>query len=79
VSLSAELRVEVLQEQTLLMLQEYVNAKSPLHKIRFGKLLLLFSTLKTVSTVDLEELFFKQTVGEISIQKLISDLVKSNF
>lgn len=71
--------MELLQDQTMIMLQEYCFAKSPLNKIRFGKLLLIFPQLKTISSYDLEELFFKQTVGEVSIQKLITDLVKSTF
>ena len=63
----------------MLMLQEYCYAKTPMNKVRFGKLLLTFPHLKTITCNDLEELFFKQTVGEVSIRKLISDLVKSAF
>ena len=72
------LQVEILQDQTHLMLQEYCMTKQPPNKIRFGKLLLLLACIRRVSGTTLKELFFKQTVGDVPIERLISDMFKAN-
>lgn len=109
-SLRHTLQVEVLQDQTHLMLQEYcahISSKdyekeipknnstlhsssptppsssesitgrdnpSPSSKARFGKLLLILPSLNSISPRALETLFFRKTVGNIKVEKVIADL-----
>ena len=108
-SLRHTLQIEILQDQTHLMLQEYcahVSSKqnesdsdfsgtlSPHHhfhsshstsssssntinsnsKARFGKLLLILPSLNSISPRTIEALFFRKTVGNIKVEKVIADL-----
>ena len=108
-SLRHTLQVEILQDQTHLMLQEYcahVSSKecdndanfstpsNPLtlspaatstgtpngdnlssnQKARFGKLLLILPSLNSISPRTIETLFFRKTVGNIKVEKVIADL-----
>lgn len=76
-TLRENIQVEVLQDQTHVMLQEYCIGRTPPNKIRFGKLLLLLPLIRRISGKILEELFFKQTVGDIPIERLLSDMFKN--
>lgn len=94
--LRQSLQVEVLQDQTHLMLQEYCQTKcspsqmtltsvgppptsstSNASKVRFGRLLLLLPLIHSVSAKSLELLFFKKTVGNIAVERVIADLFQS--
>jgi hypothetical protein len=77
VKLREQVQVEILQDQTHVMLQEYCTGKSPPSKIRFGKLLLILPLIRRINGNILEELFFKQTIGEIPIERLLCDMFKS--
>ena len=82
--LSQQAQIEMLQDQSHLMLQEYCqnNCKpgsvgggiTGLSKIRFGKLLLVLPRLSAICGKAIETLFFKKTVGNIPIEKIVSDL-----
>lgn len=67
----------MLQDQTHVMLHEYCNQKQSVHKARFGKLLLALPAVQNVSRRGLEELLFRQTVGDVSIDRLLGDLAKA--
>ena len=55
--------------------QEYCLAKPPTaNKVRFGRLLLLLPSIYKYSQRSLETLFFKRTLGNISVERLIVDL-----
>ncbi|XP_012281238.1 nuclear receptor subfamily 2 group E member 1 [Orussus abietinus] len=45
--------------------------------LRFGKLLLLLPSLRSVSTHAIEDLFFRRTIGVIPIERIICDMYKS--
>ncbi|XP_063974658.1 nuclear receptor subfamily 2 group E member 1 [Diachasmimorpha longicaudata] len=45
--------------------------------LRFGKLLLLLPTLRSVSAHAIEELFFRRTIGIIPIERIICDMYKT--
>ncbi|XP_015116202.1 nuclear receptor subfamily 2 group E member 1 [Diachasma alloeum] len=45
--------------------------------LRFGKLLLLLPTLRSVSAHAIEELFFRRTIGIIPIERIICDMYKA--
>ncbi|XP_035709277.1 orphan steroid hormone receptor 2 isoform X2 [Folsomia candida] len=75
--LREQLQIELLQDQTHVMLQEYCAGKNPPSKIRFGKLLLILPLIRRIGGKVLEELFFKQTIGDIPIERLLCDMFKS--
>ncbi|XP_037085000.1 photoreceptor-specific nuclear receptor-like [Pollicipes pollicipes] len=66
--------IEILQDQTHLMLYEYVFSQKMAAKARFGRLLLLLSSLRTVSGTFLQEVFFKRALGGVPISQLLADL-----
>lgn len=70
--------VELLQDQTHVMLHEYCAQRSHIGTTsprgRFGKLLLALPAVQAVSRTGLEELLFRQTVGDVTIDRLLQDL-----
>lgn len=50
----------------------------PTQPCRFGKLLLLLPALRSVSPSTIEEVFFKKTIGNVPITRLLSDMYKSS-
>lgn len=85
--------MELLQDQTHLMLQEYCQSKaasSPgvqmgsssaaaaASKVRFGRLLLLLPGLNSIFASSVEALFFRKTVGNIAVEKVIGDLFQGH-
>ncbi|XP_023216916.1 nuclear receptor subfamily 2 group E member 1-like [Centruroides sculpturatus] len=71
------LQIELLQDQTQLMLHEYVLTKQPPSKVRFGKLLLLLSITKKLNSQVIEEMFFAKTIGNIPIERLLCDMFQT--
>lgn len=69
--------IEALQDQAQLTLNKYINMEYPNQPLRFGRLLLLLPLLKSVSPVTIENLFFRRTIGQIPIEKIICDMYKS--
>ncbi|RZB40586.1 nuclear receptor subfamily 2 group E member 1-like [Asbolus verrucosus] len=69
--------VELLQDQTHVMLHEYCSQRQSSHKGRFGKLLLTLPAVQAVTRRGLEELIFRQTVGDVAIDRLLTDLAKA--
>lgn len=70
--------VASLQDQAQMTLSKYIQTSYPSQPFRFGKLLLLLPTLKSVSGNTIEELFFRKTIGSIPIERLLIDMFKSN-
>ncbi|XP_054713861.1 nuclear receptor subfamily 2 group E member 1-like [Uloborus diversus] len=71
------LQVELLQDQTQLMLHEYVLTKQPPSKVRFGKLLLILSLARKVHSSVVEEVFFRKTIGSVPIERLLCDMFQA--
>ncbi|KAK9878452.1 hypothetical protein WA026_022092 [Henosepilachna vigintioctopunctata] len=69
--------IELLQDQTHIMLHEYCNQRHNVNKGRFGKLLLTLPAVQSVTKRGLEELLFRQTVGDVAIDRLLVDLAKN--
>ena len=65
--------IESMQDQAQNMLAQHVSKYSP---NRFGKLLLVLPMLKNIDTSTTERVYFSQTVGNSSIDKLLVDLLK---
>lgn len=69
--------IEALQDQAQLTLSKYISMAYPSQPLRFGRLLLLLPLLKAVSPSTIENLFFRKTIGNIPIEKIICDMYKS--
>ncbi|XP_035210362.1 nuclear receptor subfamily 2 group E member 1-like [Stegodyphus dumicola] len=69
--------VSSIQDQTNISLSNYIQRTYPLDPSRFGRLLLLLPLLRDVSSNTIEELFFRKTIGAITIERLLSDMYKS--
>ena len=66
--------IENLQDQAQMMLAQHL---SNTNSNRFGKLLLVLPLLKNVGAGKIEKLYFSQTIGNFSIEKLLTDLIKN--
>lgn len=66
--------VEMLQDQAQCILSDYVRTRYPRQPTRFGRLLLLVPSLRSVRQVTVEQLFFRETIGEIPITRLLGDM-----
>ncbi|XP_054273340.1 photoreceptor-specific nuclear receptor-like [Macrosteles quadrilineatus] len=66
--------IELLQDQTHVMLHEYCSVQ---HKARFGRLLLSLLLVSSVSRQSLQELFFRQALGNVPVERLLKDIQPS--
>ncbi|KAF6208428.1 hypothetical protein GE061_016884 [Apolygus lucorum] len=66
--------VEMLQDQAQCILNDYVRGKHPRQPTRFGRLLLMIPGLRSVRQSTVERLFFRETIGDIPIQRLLGDM-----
>ncbi|XP_044531339.1 nuclear receptor subfamily 2 group E member 1 [Gracilinanus agilis] len=55
-----------------------LHFRYPTQPCRFGKLLLLLPALRSISPSTIEEVFFKKTIGNVPITRLLSDMYKSS-
>ncbi|ESO81982.1 hypothetical protein LOTGIDRAFT_135497, partial [Lottia gigantea] len=70
--------VENLQEQAHLMLTEHIQLQYPRQMVRFGRLLMLVSKLQTLKPSFIERVFFRTIVGNISIEKLVGNILQGD-
>ncbi|KAL5232919.1 hypothetical protein ACI65C_000329 [Semiaphis heraclei] len=66
--------VEMLQDQAQCILGDYVRGRYSRQPTRFGRLLLMLPNLRAVRQATIERLFFKETIGDIPIQRLLGDM-----
>lgn len=67
----------MLQDQTHVMLHDYCVSQDS-HKARFGKLLMLLPSVNTLSKEIIEKLLFRKTIGNVSIERVLLDMLKNN-
>ncbi|XP_067839990.1 nuclear receptor subfamily 2 group E member 1 [Heptranchias perlo] len=70
--------IAALQDEAQLTLNSYIHSRYPTQPCRFGKLLLLLPALRSVNPSTIEEVFFKKTIGNVPITRLLSDMYKSS-
>lgn len=70
--------VASLQDQAQLTLSKYIQTAYPAQPFRFGKLLLTLPALRAVNAKTIEEIFFRKTIGNIAIERLLIDMFKAN-
>ncbi|XP_004687681.2 PREDICTED: photoreceptor-specific nuclear receptor [Condylura cristata] len=70
-------QVEALQDQSQVMLSQHSKAHHPSQPVRFGKLLLLLPSLRFITSERIEHLFFRKTIGNTPMEKLLCDMFKN--
>ncbi|NWX80794.1 NR2E3 protein, partial [Alca torda] len=70
-------QVENLQDQSQVMLGQHNRSHYPGQPVRFGKLLLLLPALRFISSEHVELLFFRRTIGNTPMEKLLCDMFKN--
>ncbi|KAG8444691.1 hypothetical protein GDO86_009746 [Hymenochirus boettgeri] len=70
--------IAALQDEAQLTLNSYIHSRYPTQPCRFGKLLLLLPALRSINPSTIEEVFFKKTIGNVPITRLLSDMYKSS-
>nr|XP_013811598.1 PREDICTED: photoreceptor-specific nuclear receptor-like [Apteryx mantelli mantelli] len=70
-------QVENLQDQSQVMLGQHNRTHYPGQPVRFGKLLLLLPALRFISSERIELLFFRRTIGNTPMEKLLCDMFKN--
>lgn len=66
--------VEMLQDQAQCILSDHVRVTYPRQPTRFGRLLLLLPSLRSIRQSTIELLFFKETIGSVPIARLLGDM-----
>lgn len=66
--------VEMLQDQAQCILSDHVRLHYPRQPTRFGRLLLLLPSLRAIRPFIIESLFFKETIGNVPISRLLGDM-----
>ncbi|XP_044008025.1 protein dissatisfaction-like isoform X2 [Aphidius gifuensis] len=66
--------VELLQDQAQCILNDYIRSRYPRQPERFGRFLLSLPSLYAVKPTTVELLFFRETIGEIPIARLLGDM-----
>ncbi|XP_072930270.1 nuclear receptor subfamily 2 group E member 1 [Epargyreus clarus] len=69
--------VAALQDHSRIVLNEYATRMYPLNLSRSSQLLQVLSVIRRVSSVMIVELFFRATIGDIPIERIISDMYRT--
>jgi len=68
--------VQQLQDEAQLLLSKYVRHVRPDEPSRFGKLLLTVPCVRAASSSAVSDLFFTDTVGAVSVERLVADIYR---
>ncbi|KAK2193564.1 hypothetical protein NP493_10g08012 [Ridgeia piscesae] len=70
-------QIENLQDQAQVMLGQHIRVQHPAQPVRFGRLLLVLPLLRLVAPMSIENIFFRRTIGNTPMEKLLCDMFKS--
>ena len=71
--------VAYLQDQAQILLNTYISKQYPSQPHRFGRLIQLLAALRSIPSLTIEELFFRQTIGEKThMEQLVKDMYQIN-
>ncbi|CAM2709387.1 unnamed protein product [Rotaria socialis] len=71
--------IAYLQDQAQILLNTYINKQYPSQPYRFGKLIHLLAGLRSISSLTIEELFFRKTIGDKThMEQLVKDMYQIN-
>lgn len=59
------------------MLSQHCRAQFPAQVARFGRLLLMLPMLRIVNSNRIESIYFKRTIGDTQMEKVLSDMYKN--
>ena len=68
----------MLQDQAQCILGDYVRNRYQRQPTRFGRLLLAIPLLRMIRTSTIEMIFFKDTVGDASVIRLLHDMYRAD-
>lgn len=77
-SLIEKSRVAILHDENRVALITYISRRHLTDPMRFQTVMSVLSLMSKVSTFAIEELFFRKSIGDVTIVKLISDMYKKN-
>jgi nuclear receptor subfamily 2 group E protein 1 len=77
-SLTDSCSIAAIQDEAQLTLSRYIDSAYPSQPFRFGKLLLLLPCLRSVQPATIEDLFFRSTLGDIPVSRIVADMFASN-
>lgn len=67
-----------LQDDAQLTLNRYIDGTQHVAKpFRFGRLLLLLESLRSVSADTIEDMYFRSTLGDIPVSRIVADMFAS--
>jgi len=67
-----------LQDDAQLALNRHIDVtRHAAQPFRFGKLLLLLASLRSVSADTIEDLYFRSTLGHIPVSRVVTDMFAS--
>ena len=66
-----------LRDEAQLTLSRYVSTAYPTQQLRFSRLMLLLPAIRAIAASTIGELFFRKTIGNTPIERIISDLYNS--
>ena len=70
--------VEMLQDQAQCILGDYVRNRYSRQPTRFGRLLLAIPLLRMIRASTVETVFFRDTVGDTSVIRLLHDMYNAD-
>ena len=69
-----------LQDDAQLALNRYIDATQAVSQsFRLGKLLFLLVTLRSFTADTIEQLYFRSTLGDIRVSRIVADMVASAY
>lgn len=75
---SDEVHINILHEQSQLALRHYVCTTKPAQPLRFGQLMMILPRLKNISSIVIETLFFKVSIGNTPMKNVLNEILFSD-
>ncbi len=70
-------QIENLQDQAILMLKSHIQSSLPSNQTRFPRLLLLLANVRKSTSLQIEQTFFSNIIGNAKMEKLLCDMFQS--
>ena len=77
-SLADAATVSRLQDDAQLALNRYIDVTQHIAQpFRFGKLLLLLASLRSVSADTIDDMYFRSALGHVPVSRIVADMFAS--
>lgn len=67
-------KITAYRDEAIANLAAHINVTKPIQPLRLENLMLMLDQLKRVSSYTIEELFFRRTIGEVTMVKVMVDM-----